>query len=358
MPYYLCIGGEGNWAYSVELEAGESYRIGRAADNDIVVKDPRVSSYHCRIAHEAGTWTAYDLNSRNGMIHNEKRVRRTDLAEGDVIALGDTTLRFVTKLDSEFLKGKSILSPKLSQPLMRTGVQKLRDMIAELRNCEKQLSSGKLLTGEVVVIGRSLGSIASRLEDTESRIRALEALNAFHEIFHYAPTPASVYHEALQFLCSAIEAENAAIVLLSKSGDFRVPSTVGLTVSGWPRQVPERFRRLLADTVAEGRSLYLPSMMSDPHFLRGKRPDETTGDQRSIVIVPIPVPQGAPLGVLYFDNPSRPGRLTAKSVDLVAGCADVLGGFLSGAAAQRSDTSSPREAAAAAQPAEQHNTLF
>ncbi len=344
MARYLCISGEGNWAYSVELERDESYRIGRAADNDIVLKDPRVSSYHARLVNEGENWLVTDLNSRNGTYLNDNRLRRAELKEGDHIAFGSTVMRFVSRLDAESLEGKSVLSPRLSQPLMRSEVQKLHDLIGELKIIEKRLSSGLVRTEEVMQTGKSLGNIAAHLEETETGLRLLGTLNAFHEIFQYAPTPASVYHEVLQFLVSATDAENAAVVLRSKSGVLRVPSTHGLAVSGWPRQIPPRFESLLQDAMEAGRTVHIPSMRNDPHF-SGQEGD-ATGDHRSILIAPVRGGEEGLLGALYFDNPGRPAKLSAKSVDLATRCAEVLGGFLSGAAAQRGDTSRIREAVA------------
>ncbi len=344
MARYLCISSEGNRAYSVELERGESYRIGRAADNDIVLKDPRVSSYHARLVNEGENWLITDLNSRNGTYLGDKRVRRAELQEGDRVIFGSMTIHFVSRLDAESLKGQSVLSPKLSQPLMKSEVQKLRDLIAEVHGIEKRLNSGSVDAQEATATGRSLAGIATRLEETEEALRVLGTLNSFHEIFHYAPAPVSVYHEVLQFLAAAINAENAAVVLKSKSGLLRVPSTHGLAVSGWPRHVPAPFESLLRSAIEDGETLHVPRMKDDPHFA-GEHHD-ATGDLRSILVAPITGGERGVLGALYFDNSSQPRKLTAKSVDLTARCAEVLGGFLSGAATQRGGTSRIRDAIA------------
>jgi len=72
--------------------------IGRAADNDLVVDDPRMSSRHATIQHRSGRTWVYDENSNNGTFLNGEDIfqERPSIADGDVIKLGGT--RFLIKL--------------------------------------------------------------------------------------------------------------------------------------------------------------------------------------------------------------------------------------------------------------------
>ena len=56
------------------------FRIGRHADNDLVVRDNRVSRYHARIVSEGDDYVIEDLKSSCGVFVNEKRVERATLA--------------------------------------------------------------------------------------------------------------------------------------------------------------------------------------------------------------------------------------------------------------------------------------
>ncbi len=69
-------------------------RIGRDAENDIVLNDGGASRRHCRIAQDGGHWILEDLHSANGTFKNEERIDRTRLADGDVVRIGASTLRF------------------------------------------------------------------------------------------------------------------------------------------------------------------------------------------------------------------------------------------------------------------------
>jgi pSer/pThr/pTyr-binding forkhead associated (FHA) protein len=70
-------------------------RFGRADDNDVVVPEDVVSSYHCQIVREANDPFLYDLNSRNGTFANGGLVMgRFRLSVGDVITIGSWLFRF------------------------------------------------------------------------------------------------------------------------------------------------------------------------------------------------------------------------------------------------------------------------
>ena len=68
--------------------------IGRAEDNDIVLRDPTVSPYHCRIERERGEWYLIDLGSDFGTFANSGKVKgRFRLSAGDVMTVGSTLLQ-------------------------------------------------------------------------------------------------------------------------------------------------------------------------------------------------------------------------------------------------------------------------
>jgi hypothetical protein len=84
-------------AWLVESRNGRSYQlnagtstIGRAADNDISIAEPRVSSHHAKIVEGSGHFRILDLGSTNGTWVNGKLVREPMmLYPNDEIRLGD-----------------------------------------------------------------------------------------------------------------------------------------------------------------------------------------------------------------------------------------------------------------------------
>ena len=73
---------------------GRRVRIGRQADNDLVVTDPGVSRHHAEVTNERGTCTLRDLGSTNGTTVNGTRVGEHALRDGDRIHLGSSVVEF------------------------------------------------------------------------------------------------------------------------------------------------------------------------------------------------------------------------------------------------------------------------
>ena len=73
---------------------GAAFAIGRHPRNDLVLKDPRISSFHCRIEREGEGYALVDLKSRNGTLLKAARIDRAPLKDGDVIQLGSTRISY------------------------------------------------------------------------------------------------------------------------------------------------------------------------------------------------------------------------------------------------------------------------
>ncbi len=68
--------------------------MGTAADCDVVLTDPYLSSKHTVIRHENGTFTIVDMDSTNGTYVNERKITKYDIIDNDKIRLGRTELKF------------------------------------------------------------------------------------------------------------------------------------------------------------------------------------------------------------------------------------------------------------------------
>jgi hypothetical protein len=77
--------------------ARDAYTLGRHRNNDIVISDPKVSSFHARIDRSPEGFTLNDLKSRNGTFLNGKRIETGVLKTGDEVRLG--TARLLYKVD-------------------------------------------------------------------------------------------------------------------------------------------------------------------------------------------------------------------------------------------------------------------
>jgi pSer/pThr/pTyr-binding forkhead associated (FHA) protein len=72
--------------------------VGRAPDNEVVVGDPATSGHHGRIEVRNGYFWISDLGSTNGTLVNGEAVIEKQLSDGDLIAIGQNTMRFTLEI--------------------------------------------------------------------------------------------------------------------------------------------------------------------------------------------------------------------------------------------------------------------
>ena len=82
------------------IEVGDAFplipvtRIGRTANNTIVLQDEYVSGQHALITMRGDQWWLEDLSSRNGTSLNDILIEHATVIEnGDLITIGRTTFR-------------------------------------------------------------------------------------------------------------------------------------------------------------------------------------------------------------------------------------------------------------------------
>ncbi|MFI8193382.1 FHA domain-containing protein [Streptomyces sp. NPDC085946] len=81
---------------SVRPLPARTVRIGRAADNDLVVDDLLVSRRHAELrAHPDGTYEIVDLGSHNGTFLNGLPVEQAPVTAGDIVGIGHSAFSLV-----------------------------------------------------------------------------------------------------------------------------------------------------------------------------------------------------------------------------------------------------------------------
>jgi pSer/pThr/pTyr-binding forkhead associated (FHA) protein len=81
--------------YALGEREGQSLHIGRSPASDIQLEDQSVSRRHAVLAHRDGRTLLLDDRSLNGIYVNGRRVGEAVLNDGDVIAIGHVSLRYV-----------------------------------------------------------------------------------------------------------------------------------------------------------------------------------------------------------------------------------------------------------------------
>ncbi len=83
----------GNAASRVVVFDGDVCRIGTHSSNDLVLSDPTVSRFHCRLTRGESAWRVTDSGSLNGTLVNGVGVRDADVLEGGAVMIGDSVVR-------------------------------------------------------------------------------------------------------------------------------------------------------------------------------------------------------------------------------------------------------------------------
>jgi len=135
---------------------GELCRVGTHSANELVLADPSVSRFHCRILREQSGWHVRDSGSLNGTRVENVRIRDADLGSEAVLCIGDSVLRIrATEAASEAavpltpafgqLAGKSVAMRKLFHLLEKVATSEINVLI------EGESGTGKELVASEIV---------------------------------------------------------------------------------------------------------------------------------------------------------------------------------------------------------------
>ena len=90
----ILIAHEGQTVAERQLLNGR-FIIGRTTDNDLQIDSKYVSRHHCQIISTPDGSVIEDLNSTNGIYVKQKRVRKHNLNDGDVVLVGKHELMYI-----------------------------------------------------------------------------------------------------------------------------------------------------------------------------------------------------------------------------------------------------------------------
>jgi transcriptional regulator with GAF, ATPase, and Fis domain len=135
----------------------EMLRIGSHASNELVLADPSVSRFHCRLSHDAKGWRVTDLGSLNGTRVQGVRIFEAELPSKEcVLELGDSTIR-VREISTESsveildrpsfgeLFGTSVVMRKLFAILDRVGQSETNVLIEGESGTGKELVAAEIV---------------------------------------------------------------------------------------------------------------------------------------------------------------------------------------------------------------------
>jgi diguanylate cyclase (GGDEF)-like protein len=120
-------------------------RIGRGAENDVVLHSDSVSRRHARVEARAGSYHLVDTRSTNGTYVNDELVTDRRLSRGDQIKIGDTILKFLSGADLESQYHETIYRMTIIDGL--TEIHNKRYLVEQLdRELSRATRHGRPLT--------------------------------------------------------------------------------------------------------------------------------------------------------------------------------------------------------------------
>ncbi|NLE40166.1 MAG: sigma 54-interacting transcriptional regulator [Pirellulaceae bacterium] len=261
---YLVIRDGLKWTDVFRLVPGQAVTIGRAATNQIVVKDDRCSRNHAEIFMSEGQWILRDLESRNGTLVGEQRITGDwVLQPADVIRVGRSQLVFVHHLTQAFDDPSTALLQPSEEDVLhaeaegdaesvlgdyqpttithRRGQTKFLEP-GEVEEDESGVSSKGLAAAKLCRLAYELGkasdpvalanlALSGLFENTRTDTGALLLLpresrdiqGADLEVIASRSTTKQEYHPVSQFLATTVMREGEAVLARNIMGD----STLG-----------------------------------------------------------------------------------------------------------------------------------
>lgn len=151
------------------------FRIGRQADNDLILRDSRASRSHARIVSQTGEYILEDAGSRHGVWVNGRRVERQRLANGDRVSFGvpdSYQLVFLTE-GSEI--AQAVEQAQMGKPGGPGNLAKLRAVLEVARTLQTGFSLEDVLSAVVdaalAVTGAERGFLLLRSgDDLQTRV--------------------------------------------------------------------------------------------------------------------------------------------------------------------------------------------
>ncbi len=262
--------------------------IGRASDNQLVLKDFSVSRHHARVEKRGDTWWVVDLGSTNGIKVNDRYVTDAMLNEGDQIQVGNFTLGF--------FRGESSGGFSVSSSTFLRSLEEFRE--------DFQLEPGQARTGSQTIAATP-------------RERVLEALAQVARTLLEVEELQPVLDKVMAAVFGQLPAERAYILLFTAEGqaELRIArSRAGSALADAP------VSQTILDLVSRQKVAVLTSdAQADERFAAGL--SVRLHQIRSAMCAPLWL-RDSVIGVLFVDTPLATGCFTTEHLDLLTALAN------------------------------------
>lgn len=245
--------------------------IGRTKDNQVICMHKSLSRKHAQVTYDGKKIRVSDLQSKNGIFFNGKRVPTCDVLEGDSFRCGDITF---------LVEGATTRSPKIS-----IGVQTLPSPLALEASLSRR--NTKVPTPALVVVEDD-----QRYKDKLFLlIRASELLCGEHPVDR-------MLDELIVLAVQVLEVDRISLLTLDDQ-TLEIKPKVMKTFAG---AAPRPYSKRVVDWVVDKGSPTSFTDVSTDRTLPGDPKEDAA--IKSAMAVPIN-PGGGTIGVLYADSVSK-----------------------------------------------------
>jgi adenylate cyclase len=284
--------------------------IGRTKDNDIFCLHKSLSRKHARLDFDGTRVKVTDLQSKNGVFFNGKRVMKCDLVEGDTFRCGDIAF---------LLEGATTRSPKLSAGPAQT------------------LPSPLALDPTASKRPTRVPAPAVVMEDDQRYKDKLFVLIRASELLVGELSLDRLLDEIVVLAVQVLEVDRIGLLTLDDQ-TLEIRPRVLKTFAG---AAPRPYSKRVVDWVIDHGTPASFSDVSGDKTLPGDAREDA--QIRGAMCVPIN-PGGGTIGVLYADSVSKPDCFRPDDLALLRALANLLAVGIEGDAMRRSDKNATAEA--------------
>lgn len=298
--------------------------VGRADACDLSLPDRRLSRRHARFFLEGGALFVEDLGSPNGTFVNGERIARAELAMGDTVLVGKTTIRVVPWVQS--VPGGATedetLPPALPPPKApRQTVEVVRPAGVTLPDLESMVADDYF---SALGIGADTltGAHAERFEDLVRRTRNFAILHEVTKAIQRESDVHGMLARVLDLLLKVSKADRGYVALIDEDGAAQIEV---IRLRGRASSAPRGalISQTVLDLVLRDRSAVICSnRATDARFQSS--PSLMLNETRSLLAVPIILGQRL-LGLLELDSSHLSGSFEEDDLDLVSIVCSPLG---------------------------------
>ncbi|MEZ6197513.1 MAG: adenylate/guanylate cyclase domain-containing protein [Planctomycetota bacterium] len=251
---------------------------------DVTIKEEKISRTHAQVVHENGAWFVEDLGSANGtrVNSNPERVTKAQLASGDVIWLGEMSVRFDIERS-------------------RTGSAQQRVVFSE--DAAQKNKTAAFNMSELGLMSETSDVFAANNNDKA----AAWAVSLFTEAAQVILSSSSLddmFEKILDLVFQNLPAERGVVALLNEQGEI-VPR-VTRSRDGKEGSDPIRISHSIATEAIQSHTAFrVGHALSDDRF--GVEESIINLNIQSAMCAPMFAPRGdrGVVGIIYVDFVSR-----------------------------------------------------